>query len=245
MSKTQEVKTEKQTPPPAAVDMALETFQPTGVVVSKQFKSFLSSDVPIEKASVPRLSLLQSNSEAVQVLGHPAGTFEHGLSHTNYGKKINLTPIRISFGALYMVKGEGRKNLKCKSPDGVTSIHGSKCAECPFGVYYKQWGKDGSKPKCSETVDFIAITDSMDPISITFRNTSFKEGKKLASALKFNQTLKSFDMTSVLEKNDEGTFFVPKVLGFQDIDQMQYEAACQWREQVSKGGVNIEDDSHE
>lgn len=201
--------------------------------------SFLSGDIPMEKVKVPRLSLLQANSDSVQILGQPVGTFDNGLTHQNYGDKITLIPIKVNFGALYLIQGEG---LKCKSLDGITNMHGDKCAQCPFGVYHQNWVK-GRPPECDSTVDLICLTQELEPVILTFRSTGYKEGTKLASALKFNKQLKAFEMTTTREKNDKGTFFVPKILGFKEIDLMQYEAAVAFRQQLMTGNVDIQDDT--
>jgi hypothetical protein len=212
----------------------------TAVPAVFQAPSFLSADIPMDRVKVPRLSLLQSNSDAVQLLSHTVGTFENSVTGTNHGSTVSLIPIKVGFGAVYMKQGEG---LKCKSMDGITSINGDKCAECPFGACWSKWtGADGkTPPECDATVDIICLTMDLEPVVMTFRSTGMREGKKLASALKFNKTLKAFKLTSVREKNDSGTFFVPKVMAFEDVDSMQYDAAVTFRGQVDGGKVVVQE----
>lgn len=209
-----------------------------GMVVANN-QSFISEDIPMDKVKVPRLSLLQALSEQVTDLKHESGTFEDTITGINYGEKVALIPVKIGFGALYMDNEDG---LKCKSNDGITNIRGEKCSECPFGVFYKDWAEDGTPPECSETVDVLCLEkEGLSPMIMTFKSSSYKEGKKLASALKFKKSTDAIILGRTQEKGKKGTYWSPKIERFEPIDEMQFEAAKSFREAVMAGRVEVEE----
>jgi len=196
-------------------------------------------DIPSDKLIIPRLTLLQSNSDAVQEHGEAVGSYRNTVTGENYGETVEIIPLKPAFGAIYFVQGEG---MKCRSHDGVTSIHGEKCAQCPFGVNYKTWNKDNA-PKCQETIDVLSIeTTSMQPAVLTFRSTSYKAGKIFVTNLRLNKSAQAYRFGARREKNDKGAFFVIEQKASVPLTQEQYDAAARWKESFKTVSYDVAGD---
>lgn len=209
--------------------------------LSTEVMSLVADDIPSDHIIIPRIGLLQAMSDAVQEAGEKQGTFHNNVTNENYGETVEIIPIKTQFGALYLTNEEG---LKCKSADGITNMFGDKCAECPFGVSYKVWeGKN--PPKCSETFDILGVeTTSMSPAVVTFKNSAFKNGKKLATQLKLTRTATSVVIGSFKDKNDKGTFFVQEAKTQKPLTPEQYAIAVKWKETFKTKTLDVED-THE
>lgn len=187
-------------------------------------------DIPSDKLTIPRLSLLQSNSDAVQNSDFPVGQYHNTVTNSLYGETVQIIPLKIHFGAIYIINGEG---MKCKSVDGITNMYGDPCAECPFGVNYKVW-TEKERPKCSETIDILAMeAESGEPIIFTFKVNGYKEGKRLVTNLKLNKQACAVRLGAEKEKNEKGTFYVPKVKALVPLNKEQFEAAMYWKESLA------------
>lgn len=198
-------------------------------------------DIPNDKLIIPRINLLQALSEAVQERGQPQGTFNNSVTDANYGDTVTVIPIKINFGALYFVKNEG---MKCKSVDGVTNMYGNPCSQCPFGVYYRGEWKDGKPPKCSETIDMLCVdTAHREAAILTFRNTSYKEGRRILTTLKMRrgQAL-SITIGAEKTKNDSGIFYVMKQKSIQTVDADMYRTASLWKDALLKTDYQAHED---
>ena len=203
----------------------------TAIAVAAKHESFINEfDIPQDKLIIPRISLLQALSDAVQERGEKQGTFSNTVTGENYGETINLIPVKPSFGALYIVQGEG---LKCKSSDGITNMHGTKCAQCPFGVNYKDW-KDGQPPKCQETIDVLCIdADNFMPAILTFKSTNYKSGQRFITQLRMARAAMAYRMGAMKEKNDKGIFYTMAPKAVTPLTDEQYQAAMKWKSQLA------------
>ena len=192
---------------------------------STEFTSFIDEDIPTDKMIIPRIGLVQGTSEVAgeQVLG----TYNNNVTGENYGESITVIPIKIDFGALYMVQGEG---MKCKSVDGITNIHSGLCAQCPFGVYHAAEWRDGAPPKCQQTIDILVVEVSTgQPAVITFKSTKYKTGKLLVTNLKLTRQAKAIVLGSRREKNDKGNFHVIQIKAQKPLTPEQFQMAQQWK----------------
>lgn len=214
--------------------------QETGLVAN-EFKSFVdTSEIPKDKLIIPRLNLLQALSPAVQNDAQKQGTFNNSVSNYNYGETVELMPIKPKFGAIYFVKGEG---LKCKSNDGITSMHGDKCEQCPFGVNYKIWGKEGEPPACQETVDILCLEVSqLQPVIVTFKSTTRKIGQKIATMLAMNPTAFVIRLGSEKVPNDNGFHFIHSIKATTKPTADIYNGAKKWSDTLSKVKYEVSDD---
>ncbi len=189
------------------------------------FTSLIDDNVPTDKMIIPRIGLVQGSSE---VAGEQElGTFNNNVTGENYGEAITVIPIKIDFGALYMVPGEG---MKCKSADGLTNIHGGLCAQCPLGVYHASEWKDGAPPKCQQTIDILVVEASTgQPAVITFKSTNYKAGKLLVTNLKLVRQAMAVVLGSQRVKNDKGNFHTIQIKAQRPLTPEQFEMAQQWK----------------
>lgn len=184
--------------------------------------------VPNDKLMIPRLLLLQSNSQAVTTAGAAIGTYYNNITEENYGEIVEFIPIKLGFGAVYLDKDEG---FKCRSADGITNMFGDKCKECPFGCYYKNWSEDRMPSKCSETIDVLAIErTSKQPLVVTFKRTAYPEGKRLVTNLKLRQEALSIVLGGEKRLNEKKqAYVVPKIKAMKPITAEEREAAASWK----------------
>lgn len=207
--------------------------------------SFIDDDIRADKLIIPRLNLLQALSDAVQQDGQKQGTYNNSVTNENYGETVEVTPIKINYGAVYMTKADG---LICKSVNGITNMHGDKCMECPYGVNYKQWTKtkegEDAKPGCSETIDLIcAEIPSMNPLAVTFRSSSYKEGQRLTTQLKMAKSASAVRLGSEKINGKKGTYFTPAVKAFNPLTPEQYAAASKLRESLKTVDYSVSEDN--
>lgn len=194
----------------------------------------------VKHLQIPRISLLQALSEAVQKEGEKQGTYHNAIQSLNYGDAVEVVPIgKIKTGALYIPKGT--KKMKCKSFDGVTNIFGDKCAQCPFNVNHENW--DNGPPECKSTIDFTVLTlPDMLPALLTFKSEAYKTGQRLMTQLMFAKSAPAITMSSVQKENDSGIFYVPKVSKLRSLDKEEIEEAKIWAGRLRKMTVNVADD---
>jgi len=200
---------------------------------------FDDQEAPQDKLIVPRIKLLQSNSTEVTEDGAKIGTYLNNITKDNYGESLQFIPVKFTFGALLITLEDG---MKCRSADGITSIFGDKCVQCPFGEYYKNWR--GKIPaKCGETIEAMGlIADTLQPCVVSFRSTSYPAGKKLLSSAKLMGKLRNYVLGSTIAKNDKGRFFVMDIKSSMDVSLNQLEEAVKWKNCLKEKKVQIHDD---
>lgn len=197
--------------------------------------------IPADKLIIPRLNVLQSNSKAVQDLGHVVGTFHNNVTNENYGSQVRLIPVKMSFGAVYMTVDEG---LKCRSTDGITSMYGELCQQCPFGVYHGGDWKNGEPPECSATIDMLCVeATSLQPMLLTFRNTSYKEGRRIVTNLRMVNRARTMVIGTEKEKNAKGTFYVLKLQALNPPTEAEYATATEWKQSLSTKAFDVVDEA--
>ena len=223
--------------------MSTELIKKEPAALSTEVMGSLVDDfIPMDKIILPRISVLQPLSDACANGGHKAGSYYNNITTKNLGESFEFIPVGITFGAYKPKDKDKTDDVFCRSSDGVTNMYGQSCAECPFGVNYKIW-VDGEPPKCQETVDVIAFeTVDKQPAVVTFKATSFKEGKRLATNIKVNRTAQAIRLGSEKVKNDKGTFYVMKVKTSNPVEQQDYELALRCRNELKTKKYDVVDD---
>lgn len=202
--------------------------------------------ITAEDIQIPRVRLLQGMSQSVVDGVGKIGELQDSLSGESLGESIEVAIFKKKTGAIYFEAGEG---MKCKSDDGLTSIRGDRCTQCPFGEYWGQW-KGDTPPKCAQTHDFMAVTvatlagTDVRPLVISFSKTSLKVGRRLAQMLAMNK-LKGHTYNSTIRlasekvKNDKGTYAQFTVAKGRDLNQEELIAAEGWASLIKKKKVVI------
>lgn len=206
-------------------------------------------DWGMDDLQLPILKLIQSNSDAFKKGLAKLGEFQDPVTGEILGNQVELVFLGPpKNGAVYFDKKKG-PGLICKSMDGVRSINGDLCTECPFGVFHSgEWrlGEGGVKepPKCSKSKEFLAVLRSSlktglpYPILLSFIKTSYGAGKSLANKLRSNLTFKqmmyyeySLKIGSKPKENNKGDFLIYKI---EDGDQLSSEEI-----ELAKGFYNM------
>lgn len=191
----------------------------------------------------PRFKLLQSNSDEVTINGERSGTYYNNLMMESYGTEMKVIPLKLTRGALYIKQGE--RKVTCRSADGVTSMNGDLCAECPYGVYHLNKWRDGKSPDCKTTIALLSLeAESLTPGVMYFQKAAFKTGETLAKQLALSRRPVAVTLKSTQEKNDKGIFNVPVVSGLTPLTQEQYAAQTVWKDRLSGvtvGTTDVED----
>jgi hypothetical protein len=171
-------------------------------------------DMDRSDIKIPVLQLLQPLSEAVQEEKGKAGEFYNATTGESFAEVdttlLSLTKTRVRWGDEYR---KGAKPL-CRSFDGNTGVGdpGGNCANCPL----KDWGDDNTKPECSQGYNWLALNlDNND----VFRYTAISSGIKptklfltdyMKNYSKYQLFIYKVKLSSIKEKNDKGTFYIPQ-----------------------------------
>lgn len=211
---------------------------------AKGFENFTSEDLVI-----PRLRLLQGLSKAVTDGVGKMGLYQDSLTEEVLGEKVEVVLLGMKNGAVYFKQGEG---MVCKSNDGITSINGDTCSQCPFNEYWKNWKEDGTPPACSATKEFMSVTKSTvggaesRPLMVTFMKTSYGLGKKLATMARLaNRDIffRSYVLGSEKESNAKGTFAKMTVGLGTALTPEELQSAEGWYDMLNTANVKVADDS--
>jgi len=173
-------------------------------------------EIPVENQRTPRIKLLQSNSKEVTEEGYKLGTYHCTEFGENLGDVLKFIPVKFYFGAAYLDLKEG---MKCKTLDGVKSIHGDSCRECPFNEYHLNWKINGKQSKCQSTIEIIGIeTSTGQPCVLSLKSKSYNAGMSMVRQLNANlrkgdRNLYTYNVGTMKQSNDKGTYFVSTLVG--------------------------------
>jgi len=215
-----------------------------GKALSTEVKGFFDDQViPHDHLVIPRVTLLQSNSERVTENGDKLGTFFNNITMENYGPLFNFIPIKFNYGAAYLTLESG---LVCRSDDGITSRDGDACRQCPHGEYYKNWKDKKTPAKCGETVDVFGLDAmSLTPCVLTFKSTSYPVGTRLATTAKLNRKLMVYVIGTRLSSNEKGRFFVMDVKSSMDVSDTMAAEALRWKDVLGTRKVEVKEEIHD
>lgn len=176
-----------------------------------------NADFDKEDVKVSIVRLLQNTSETVASGKGKLGEMFDPKTGENLGAEMEVVILKKGNGAVYFREGEGETT--CRSDNGIESVNGDTCRECPFGEYWgKPWKKGENPPGCSGSKTFVVVPRAKlaigeaYPIMFSFLKTSYTMGKNLASAANqypmFNKPIfgRSFVISSFIDKNPKGIF---------------------------------------
>jgi hypothetical protein len=226
-------------------EMALETSQPQAMVVHTKPQGF--ENIDIADLIIPRLRVLQGLSKAVADGIGRMGQFQNSLTEEVLGESVEVVLLGMHNAAVYFKTGEG---MVCKSTNGVTSIRGDDCANCPFGEYHGKFKEDGTPPGCASVKEFPALIrsnllEAPFPILISFMKTSYPVGKRLASMAFFTGKdifAKSYVLGTEKKQNNKGTFANPTVKVGSSLNEEELQIAQKWFTIMRSATVKAHDD---
>ena len=202
-------------------------------LVKKDKENLGIENIDQSEVIMPRLKIVQDNSSDPK--GVQKGNWYNSVTGKNYGKTVSVAPIIHWKSNIKFNEGE----ILCRSLDGLVDQKGKSCAEC--GEF--KFGKDGSKPTCMRTLNYIvAIKEELgeaiknqtiiSPIILSFGGISTKLGKLmntsiiLSASRKFPIYSQYFDLVAPEEerKFKVGKAFIPelKVKGYISKEEAEY-----------------------
>jgi len=229
-------------------ESVIATKKETAIDVHHTPRGFENFD--IKDMIFPRLRLLQGLSKAVTDGVGSIGQFQDSLTEEILGNTVEIVLLGLRNGAVYFKRGEG---MKCKSEDGIKSIRGDTCEQCPFDEYWATWKPDGDPPGCSGTKEFISLLrpslkEQPYPIIVSFMKTSYGLGKRLASMARFTGKdifARSYIIGSEMVKNEKGSFSKFTIKPNGDLDKEEFKTAEKWFEMVKGVNIKTQDDDSE
>lgn len=203
-------------------------------------------DIDLNDIPIPRIRLLQALSSAVVDETGKAGQFENSLTKEVVSGPIEVIPLAVKRGAVYLSQDKG---MVCKSDNGVTAIDGSVCAECPYGEYWKKFHDNGTPPKCSGTIDFVVVDreslseDIPKVAAFTFMKTSYKTGKEVVAMARYTGKplyARSYLIDTKKVESAKGKYYNPIVKPAEFLGQEEFIRAAELAKSFSSR--KIEDD---
>ena len=233
-------------------ETAIATKQEMNMVMGSAdlgFENFTAEDMII-----PRLRLMQPSSDDVVGNKCKAGEFQDSLTGDILGTEVEVVLLKMQNGAvLFGDKTKGEEGMLCRSPDGIMSMNGDVCKDCPFGEYHMGEWKEEKPPRCSSTKDFTIVTRlslsglENRPMVMTFRRTSYKAGKSLATMAMFTGkhiAATPYIVYSEFTKNAKGPHFLLRVRKAEkQLTDEELANAMQWASLVRMANVKVHDDT--
>lgn len=196
-------------------------------IINKEFAapSLVEEDVQAGSMIIPRLALLQGQSNPVKAKQAEAGTWHNEILSENYGATIEVIPAIVKYGAILFERGKG---MVCKSEDGLTSIFGDACKQCPHAAYHLGPWQGKNPPKCSSTIDMVVMEkNSGIPMILTFKVSTYKVGKLITTNMKLRKAC-----SVTLGATMAGDNYMPVIKGYKSLTPDEYKAAAELREQL-------------
>ena len=204
---------------------------------------------------MPRIKILQAQSEEVGDGQGNAGEFFNTLTSVNFGDVLRFVPIVPFKQRVFLVREErlpvinvvGQASglpeftkddagLACRSYDMEVGRGkpGIACAECPFS----QW-RDKEPPLCTETYNVAASTEEGELIVLSLAKSAAREGKKLFSMIRMRPNARGtiFEATTKAEKaQGKGSYYVPVITPKEQAPTELLRQVNTWAQQLAAAG---------
>ena len=167
----------------------------------------------VDLASLPKLTLLQPQSPALQ----DDDTFKAGNWHLEFFGQLEapvIVPVHVSTPRRYDV-GEGDDyEILCESLDGVTGYGepGGDCATCPLSMWTDNGrGKKNDPPPCGERVVITAwLPEIQMPAVLTLKGSAMSVASKLQSLIGLRGPNKlGFTLRSQRRQSQQYSWYIP------------------------------------
>jgi hypothetical protein len=182
-------------------------------------------DITRDDLVLPRLAVAQPTSPEL-VDGDPkyidglrSGDLFNTLTKESYGKG----PVQV-----VVLRAERPRAIEFNP---LTEGGGIKDMNVPINDPRCSFGADGEKPSATVFREFIAfLVESREPIALSFKGTSLKTGKELATFIQLRNAdafTTIYAITANLKKNDKGSFYVFRAMPAGNVDEDTYHYAEQ------------------
>lgn len=191
------------------------------VEISTKVQRSSNIEVDADMISPPRVQIAQALSDVVKDQSVKIGHFYNTATGEDYGLALNVIPLRIKQGAVYLTPEKG---LVCSSMDGRRNNKGELCQKCPHGAYYKDW--DNGTPLCSVQLNCIVVLPDHEymPALLSFTKANFTTGKKIVSMINWNTNITDphecmFTFKAELKNTGKGEFYAIAIGEMNPVDK--------------------------
>lgn len=195
---------------------------------------------------IPKILLMQAISQLVEAEKAKQGDFVHSLDEVVIGKKEDEP---VEFIALSMYKTlQTYENDEYIKTESLTPEN----ENLPYEEV-----KGEIKINRTKTMNFYVIRTAdvenmtVFPMVITFKRTSHKAGKKLATKLlmleEFGAEIynKTFKLVAKQEEGDKGKYYVMDILDGRKCDEVENKHAKKWLDRLAVENITVDESDEE
>lgn len=210
-------------------------------------------DVDREDYKMPRLAVLQGLSEIVTSGDGKMGDIANSITKEVYGNEVEIIPLFLFKTRAQFEIGRGLVMLSLDNKTvtfgtGEFAAFAGQAVEDVPGV---EWTDDGP-PKFGLVYNFPCLLagERMNefPACMSLMRTATKTAKDFISMSRFSgedMRARVYTLKTVIEKNDKGTFAVPKITFKRRCTDEEYAVASKWFGELYKKKSNISVDLNE
>lgn len=215
----------------------------------------LDEAVDTQDILIPKLLVMQGLSKAVADEKAQMGEFIDSLTYEILGSAREKDPKPVEFIPLTMFKTWIRYEKIGDDKLDFRGIHPVTPENADWK--WEETDEDGNHFRNDQCLNFYVILkekadDPMEmPYLLTFRRTSYKNGKKLAThfakcqrALQLNKVVppasNTFKLTAVKTTNDEGTFYVMDIEPGGKTSKEHIQVAKDWVATIKQSNVKVD-----
>jgi hypothetical protein len=191
---------------------------------------------------MPRVALLQDLSPQVKDRNNEArgGEFYNIITDYNYGDTVEIIALLFYTSRIKWDSPTPGANIECIARDGENGTKYGKCADCRFKEFSTDAQGKSQQPACTEFKNLICLPleegkslYETAPASFSGKRSALNVIRQLLTrmhAMRYNNKevpmyMHRWQISSVEEKNDQGTYYMPvfKDLGMiTDIQALRY-----------------------
>lgn len=214
--------------------------------LSTEVKAVDTLGISADDIIIPKVLLMQSISQLVDADKAKAGDFVHSLDEVVIGSKEN-DPVEFIVFGMY-------KTITTYENDkyAATQSWSKELADKPWEEMI-----DGVKVNRNTAMNYYVIRTAdvenmaVFPMVISFKRTSFKAGKKLATKLamlgEFGAETyeKTFKLVAKQEEGDKGKYYVMDVSDGRKTSDVEKDAVTRWKKRLNTSSATVHEENSE
>ena len=222
------------------------TKEETAVSVNAQSSGTFSESVDASDIIIPKVLLMQAISQLVEQDKAKQGDFVHSLDEVVVGAKEDK-PVEFIVLGMFKTLQTYEDNKYVKTESLTPENAGHPYEEVVNGVTVNR----------TKTMNYYVIRPadvenmSVFPMVITFKRTSLKGGKKLATKLMMLEEfgaeiyMKTFKLVAKQEEGDKGKYYVMDIMDGRKSNDAEVKQAIKWSERLKTTAVQVHEAENE
>lgn len=222
------------------------TKEETAVSVNAQSSGTFSESVDASDIIIPKVLLMQAISQLVEQDKAKQGDFVHSLDEVVVGAKEDK-PVEFIVLGMFKTLQTYEDNKYVKTESLTPENAGLPYEEVVNGVTVNR----------TKTMNYYVIRPadvenmSVFPMVITFKRTSLKGGKKLATKLMMLEEfgaeiyMKTFKLVAKQEEGDKGKYYVMDIMDGRKSNDVEVKQAIKWSERLKTTAVQVHEAENE